>query len=110
MNRFTAAGVLTDGTEIDVLARAAPLLLPDHEFFYRRWFKYRSDLASAEPPALAALGRYLCRRYNGETAGAKLQRFTLTLYWREIPPPGGGSPPAWEHGDVLQQPCLPATP
>ncbi|MEA2698277.1 MAG: hypothetical protein QOI66_2548 [Myxococcales bacterium] len=112
LNRFTANGVGTDGAQIDVLARAAPLLSPDHALFYSRWFKYRSDLARAEPADLAAFGRYLCRRYNGETTGAKLERFTLTLYWRDIPPPGGASVTVapWQQADVLQQPCLSAAP
>jgi hypothetical protein len=110
LNRFSANGVGTDGTQIDVLARAAPLLSPDHALFYSRWFKYRSDLARAEPADLAAFGRYLCRRYNGETTGAKLARFTLTLHWRELSPPGGVTTPAWQQADVLQQPCLSAAP
>ena len=106
VNRFTAAGVLTDGTPIDVLARAAPKLTSDHGVVYSRWYKYRSDLAHTVPNDLAAFGHYICRRYNGETSGAKLRHFSLTLYWRDLPPPGPSTAPAWEHADVLQQPCL----
>jgi hypothetical protein len=110
LNRFTASGVGTDGVQVDVLARAAPLLSPDHALFYSRWFKYRSDLARTEPADLAAFGRYVCRRYNGETTSARLERFTLTLYWRDIPPPGQSNAPAWQRADALQQPCLSAAP
>lgn len=105
LNRFSAAGVLTDGSAIDVLAAAAPKMLPGG-VVYSRWYKYRSDLARTDPADLETFGRYLCRRYNGEASGAKLDHFTLTLHWRRIAAPGQYDSPAWQQADVLHQPCL----
>lgn len=106
LTRFTAAGELTDGRSIDVLAAAAPKMIAESGVIYSRWYKYRSDLARDNPQYLTVLGRYLCRRYNSETDGARLRQFTLTQYWRELPPPGSTGPSSWEKADILRQPCL----
>ncbi|HEX3696048.1 MAG TPA: HTTM domain-containing protein [Polyangia bacterium] len=110
LNRFSATGTLTDGQSIDVLAAAAPMLLPAGGVVYSRWYKYRSDLARTRHQDLAIFGRYICRRYNDQTSGAKLRRFTLTLYWRDIPAPGSKATSDWEHANVLEQPCLADSP
>jgi hypothetical protein len=103
--QLASAGRLTDGTPVDVLAVAAPLLLPHPGFFYSRWFEYGARVRRLKPPEMQALGAYLCRRYGEQTRGPPLARFVLTLSWREIPAPGQ-SVPFWQSQEVLRQPCL----
>jgi hypothetical protein len=104
LNAFTGRGRLADGTEVDVLARVVPGLVPRGGFFFSRWYKYRSDLARTRPAALEAFGRYVCRRWNGQVPGPPLDRFTLVLSWRDLAPPG--QPPLpWQGAEVLRQRC-----
>jgi hypothetical protein len=102
--RWEAPGVRTDGSRIDVLAEAAPRMLKANDrFWYTRWYKLRSNLAF-ERVLLQPFGKYLCRRYNGEASGPKLDHFTLVLHTRPMKVPGAVDPP--QDLDYLQQSCL----
>jgi vitamin K-dependent gamma-carboxylase-like protein len=101
---LASTGRLTDGTPVDVLAVAAPLLLPHPGFFYSRWFEYGARVRLLKPAEMQALGAYLCRRHDEQTRGPPLAHFVLTLRWREILAPGESLPP-WRTQDVLRQPC-----
>jgi hypothetical protein len=107
---YGADGVRGDGSvATDVLARAAPMLLPHPGFWYSRWFKYRSGLSQSPEQSLITLGGYLCRRYNGGAdAPQRLARFVLRVSWREIRP-WGQPEAAWENADLLHQSCAPIT-
>jgi hypothetical protein len=103
--RWEAQGVLTNGTRVDVLAEAAPRMLPASDgFWYSRWYKFRSN-CEIERVLLQPFGKYLCRRYNGETRGPKLDRFTLVLHTRPMKVPGPSDPQ--QDFDYLQQSCIP---
>jgi hypothetical protein len=103
--QLSSTGLAADDSPVDVLAAAAPLLLPHPGFFYSRWFGYGAHLQQLEPSELEAFGAYLCRRYNQERRGSPLVRFTLSLHWRDIPAPGE-PPPPWQSREILRQPCL----
>jgi hypothetical protein len=107
--RIEAPGRLTDGGRVDVIEAAEPRLLPPRTFFFSRWHKLRYALAGSGPAVVHAMGRYLCRRYNGDTAGAKLARFEIVLHAEPIALPSGTPPPPKAGQVVLRQPCLPGS-
>lgn len=105
--RWQAPGVLTDGTQLDVLERAAPHMRPSPGFFYSRWYKWRSNLQQDQAAPLKLMGAYLCRRYNTRAAGPRLSSFDLILHARSIAPPG--QPPLDEKSwTFLHQSCAEA--
>ncbi len=79
-------GVLTDGSAVDLVAAVAPGLGAPASFAYRRWHKLRQNLVRPPQDLALALGRFVCRRYNGERGGPKLARFELRarrVSWRD---------------------------
>jgi hypothetical protein len=102
---WTAPGFLTDGRPVEVTAAVAPGLRRPDGFVYTRWHKLGNNLFGQPQNLLRGVGRYLCRRYNGNVAGPKLERFDLAAVWRPVIPPG---PPT--EVSYLRQRCLPAAP
>ncbi len=96
-----APGVLADGQTVELTRVVAPQLNQRGGFVYSRWRRLRSSLASADPEIVHALGRYLCRRWNGEVPGPRLLRFELAA--DAIPLAPGVSP---HHAVALRQECV----
>ena len=76
---WAGPGFLTDGRPIDVVATVAPELTRPTGFIYTRWHKLAHNLVGQPQVLLRGVGQYLCRRYNGEHADPKLDRFDLAL-------------------------------
>jgi hypothetical protein len=100
--RWQVPGRLADGSTVDVARAVAPGLVRRGGFFYSRWHKLRNTLASQDPALVAALGRYLCRRYRGARAG-RLERFDLVGEIHDLDP-RGPQPPA-EQAVFVRQRC-----
>jgi hypothetical protein len=103
--RWDAPGVLTDGTEVEVLSVVAPGARPrEPGLHFSRWNKFTFK---TDPPIhFDALGAWMCRAFNEQTAGAKLARFTLVD--DGAPPHPPSSPPqAPAHVVLHEQRCEP---
>ncbi len=103
--RWSAPGELVDGTKVDVLATAAPLMEPrGPALSASRWNKFTFKEIE-HPFRLAELGDYLCRAYE-ERAGdsPRLAAFTLT---EDMYPPRGedGAPTIPRHRELWHQTC-----
>jgi hypothetical protein len=92
-------GTLVDGRAVDLVAAVAPGLGVPRGFAYSRWYKLRQNVMIASPALMLALGRYVCRRWNGEHGGPPLDRFELR--GRQVPL--SGPAPAFE--PLLSQRC-----
>jgi hypothetical protein len=64
--RWRAMGTLGDGRTLDLVPEVIPGLGEHHGFFYSRWLRLRNALTNQPPDLIQALGRYVCRRWNGE--------------------------------------------
>ena len=99
--RFEAPGLLADGSSVDLAESAAPGLRPHFGWGYSRWEKLGLTLRDPGNPYLVPFGRFLCRRYNGDTTGPRLASFTLVLVLSPTPEPGAPtkapSPPGASH-------------
>jgi hypothetical protein len=82
--RWAVPGVLTDGSSIDVGKAVAPGLAGPTGFVYTRWHKLGNNLVGQPEGLLRGVGAYLCRRYNGDVPGAKLERFELNLVVQSV--------------------------
>jgi hypothetical protein len=100
--RFSAPGLLADGTARDAL-EAAPGLLRDDGAFFSRWQKLRTNAADNRTLILQ-LGQYLCRRYNSDGRGVRLARFDMVLETTRIVLPGEPPDPPLRI-TLLHQPC-----
>ena len=98
---WTAPGFLTDGQPIEVVATVAPELGHPTGFVYSRWHKLAHNLVGQPQALLRGVGQYFCRRYNGEHADPKLERFELTLVTTSVISRG---PP--QTTPLLKQRCL----
>jgi hypothetical protein len=104
---WTAEGVLTNGTKVDVLAHAAPEFAhpPDGRWLYTRWNKYRLHIRTPEQRAyLLWFGRYLCRQWNQDRRSGEplLDHFELVYHLTQTHGIGApANPPAptmmWRH-------------
>jgi hypothetical protein len=99
--KWQAPGTLADGSAVEVLSRAAPEMLPTPGWWYRRWYKLRSNLTTAPGPLTLGVGKFLCRRF-----GPGLVQFDLVMTDEPIRLPGEsfGEPRRYE---VLHQRCAP---
>jgi hypothetical protein len=77
---ISAPGVLADGRALDVVETIEPRLASRHGFLFSRWHKVRYALGRPQPELRVAVGRYLCRRHNGERPPPRLARFDLVLH------------------------------
>jgi hypothetical protein len=104
--RWRALGQLADGRTLDLVPQVIPGLGEHHGFFYSRWMRLRNGLAKQPPDLMQALGRYVCRRWNGERAPPALLSFELIADTRVLPgtafAPGETPPPSQLR---LRQPC-----
>jgi len=102
--RWSAPGVLADGTPVDVLAVVAPGAEPrGPALSFSRWNKF--TFKEREHPFLfPQLGAYLCRGYEERVPGAKLASFTLV---DDATPPRGedGAPVAPRHREMWHWTC-----
>lgn len=88
---WTAPGVLTDGTPVDVLSLVAPEARPrEPAYIFSRWYKF-SCKAREHAYRFPELGSYLCRAHDERYPGPKLASFTLTI--EAIHPSLPGEPP-----------------
>ena len=83
--RWRATGHLEDGHTVDVIPMVAPRLGEQRSFFYSRWHRLRNGLVNQPPDLVAAVGRYICRRWNGERAPPVLLRFELHADVKALP-------------------------
>ncbi len=75
-------GHLTDKRPVDVLRLTAPEMLPEHNFFFRRWAKFRSELyANSYPGAMPEFAKWLCRNFPRH-GGKQLYEYDL-VYWQQ---------------------------
>lgn len=99
---WTAPGFLVDGRAVEVTTAVAPGFGPPTGFVYTRWHKLGNNLVGQPEDLVRALGRYLCRRYNGTAAGpSQLDHFELVLRIKPIVPPGPSTQTTY-----LRQRCL----
>ena len=99
---WIAPGFLVDGRAVEVIAAVAPGLGLPTGFVYTRWHKLGNNLVGQPENLLRGLGRYLCRRYNGDVAEpSRLDHFELALRVKPIVPP---APPT--QTTYLRQRCL----
>jgi Vitamin K-dependent gamma-carboxylase len=107
--RWYGPGTLADGSEVDVFTQVAPGLLTRRAGGrYSRWYKLRFGLAVQRDYTLFdAVGRYLCRRYNGTTHGPLLRELQIQ-YWDELitTPESEPRPPA--RYDMYRTTCIEA--
>jgi hypothetical protein len=100
-------GVLTDGTEVDVLRgdeTGGPMPPTYPGLFFTRWTKYVNNLAYAGQPWLLEFGRYICRHwnYNPPPGRPALNTFRIYREQRRVPEMGKepvpwGEDMIWEH-------------
>ncbi|HEX3903552.1 MAG TPA: HTTM domain-containing protein [Polyangia bacterium] len=107
LGRFEAPGLLTDGRTVDLADSAAPGLRPHFGWGYSRWEKLGLTLRDPGNPYLVPFGRFLCRRYNGDTSGPRLASFKLVLLLSPTPEPGAKAeaPSAPQRITYLEQSC-----
>jgi hypothetical protein len=74
--RWSARGELANGRAVDLTEGAVPELRPQTAWRYSRWLRVREALGR-QPEALAAMGRYLCRRGAAQGYPAALLRVEL---------------------------------
>jgi hypothetical protein len=103
--RWRAPGKLADGRTVDLIPALAPGLGEHRGFRYSRWLRLRNALGNQPPELIQAVGRYLCRRWNGERTPALLS-FELVAETKALPgmvfAPGELLP---ESVVRLRQPC-----
>jgi hypothetical protein len=102
-----AIGELQNHQEIEVFAEVAPGLLTSRApNRYSRWYKFRFGLgAQHDYLVYDALGRYLCRRYNGRPTGPFLSSLEIQ-YWDERVPGPGEEPPKPVRVDMYRTQCI----
>ena len=109
IHRWTAPGELADGSRVDVLSVAAPLMQPRKPAISAsRWNKFTFKEIE-HPFRLAELGAYLCRAYDERAPGSsKLTDFTLIedLYQ---PQAEGSGPTPPQHRELWHQTCAEQT-
>jgi hypothetical protein len=105
--RWEAPGILSDGSNVEVLSRAVPALVPKVEWNFSRWYKFTFK-ERERPFRFAALGTFQCSEYERRT-GARLQSFTLV---ENLTPPmlAGGSPRPTRRRERWHQSCSPQPP
>jgi hypothetical protein len=99
---WEAPGVLTDGSRVELTDAVAPQLKSHGGFFYSRWHRLRNMIITERAEMVLPLGRYLCRRYNGEHPGPPLERFELVANIRPTLPVPDWRP---KREVVLRQSC-----
>jgi len=102
---FQLPGLLADGSSVDLVARAAPGLGPHSGWGYSRWEKLSLALREPGNSYLVPFGRFICRRYNGDTAGPRLVSFKMVLVLRATPAPGAAATDKTDRITYLEQSC-----
>jgi hypothetical protein len=108
--RWRAPGQLSDGRTVDLVPAVVPQMGLHGGFVYSRWLRLRNGLIRQPPELVAAVGRYICRRWNGERAPPALLRFELHADVKALPSllAKGETPPPTELR--LRQECQPPQP
>jgi hypothetical protein len=85
---WQAPGVLRDGTRVDLTHDVARGLNERSGFRYSRWHRLRNMMILQPRELLQTVGRYLCRRADGEGRAPPLERFELRARIEPRFPPG----------------------
>jgi len=77
-------GTLADGRAVELTKALIPGLANHGGFLYSRWHRLRNTLATKRPDLLLPIGRYICRRWQGEHPEAPLAHFDLVARVRPL--------------------------
>ncbi len=80
---WQAMGHLGNKRTVNVLADTIPEFLPEHNFFFRRWAKFRSELyANSYPGEMPEFAKWLCCNYPSQGGNTRLHDYDL-VYWQQ---------------------------